>query len=179
MNVKTIDARQLERISEDGRCVVVDVRTTAEVRGQWLEDSIHMPLQDLHVGKLREQLSVVGCADGEAVYLLCASGQRANLAAGKLNGQLENPLYVIEGGIEALKGTRLPLQRSEHQVMSLERQVRIAAGSLVVVGVVLGATVTPWAYGLSAFVGAGLTFAGITNTCAMGMMLARMPWNQA
>jgi hypothetical protein len=62
--------------------------------------------------------------------------------------------------------------------MSLERQVRIAAGSLVLLGVALGAFVSQWLYGLSAFVGAGLVFAGLTDTCGMGMLLARMPWNR-
>jgi hypothetical protein len=62
--------------------------------------------------------------------------------------------------------------------MSLERQVRIAAGSLVVVASALGFFVSPYWIGLAAFVGAGLVFAGITDTCGMGMLLARMPWNQ-
>jgi hypothetical protein len=65
------------------------------------------------------------------------------------------------------------------KTVSLERQVRIAAGLLVVLGVVLGWLVHPAFVGLSAFVGAGLTFAGITDTCAMGMLIAKMPWNRA
>ena len=64
------------------------------------------------------------------------------------------------------------------ETMSLERQVRIAAGSLVLVGVLGGTLMHPYFYGLSGFVGAGLVFAGVTDTCAMGMMLARMPWNK-
>jgi hypothetical protein len=63
-------------------------------------------------------------------------------------------------------------------VISLERQVRIAAGALVLIGAALGAFVSPYWIGLSAFVGAGLVVAGITDTCGMGMLLARMPWNQ-
>lgn len=70
------------------------------------------------------------------------------------------------------------MHQGEHSMISLERQVRIAAGSLVLVGVLLGALVNPAGYYLSGFVGAGLTFAGITDTCAMGMLLAKMPWNQ-
>ena len=69
--------------------------------------------------------------------------------------------------------------RGERKAISLERQVRIAAGSLVVLGTALGAFVHPDFLGLSAFVGAGLVFAGVTDTCGMGMMLARMPWNRA
>ena len=65
------------------------------------------------------------------------------------------------------------------KVMSLERQVRIAAGSLVVIGAVVGQFVHPGGFGLSAFIGAGLVFAGVTDTCGMGMMIAKMPWNRA
>jgi hypothetical protein len=71
----------------------------------------------------------------------------------------------------------LPLAQGK-KAISLERQVRIAAGSLVLLGLVLGWLVHPYFLGLSAFVGAGLFFAGVTDTCGMGMLLARMPWNQ-
>ncbi len=70
-----------------------------------------------------------------------------------------------------------PLERGTTKVISLERQVRIVAGSLVVIGVVLGYFVHPWFVGLSAFVGAGLVFAGITDFCGMGLLLAKFPWN--
>jgi hypothetical protein len=82
----------------------------------------------------------------------------------------------VEGGTIACENAGLPLARGT-KVMSLERQVRIAAGSLVLTGIVLGWLVHPYLIGLSAFVGAGLVFAGVTDTCGMGMLLARMPWN--
>ena len=84
----------------------------------------------------------------------------------------------VEGGTLACEQAGLPVERGR-KTMSLERQVRITAGSLVVIGTVLGRFVHPGFYGLSAFVGAGLVFAGVTDTCGMGMLLARMPWNQA
>ncbi len=83
----------------------------------------------------------------------------------------------VEGGTQAWDQAGLPVVRGQ-QAMSLERQVRIAAGSLVVLGSALGAFVSPYWIGLAAFVGAGLVFAGITDTCGMGMLLARMPWNK-
>jgi rhodanese-related sulfurtransferase len=83
----------------------------------------------------------------------------------------------VEGGTLAWEKAGLPVVRGK-KAMSLERQVRIAAGSLVLIGTVLGAFVHPYALGLAGFVGAGLVFAGITDTCGMGMLLARMPWNQ-
>ncbi len=83
----------------------------------------------------------------------------------------------IEGGTSAWEQAGLPVVRGK-KAMSLERQVRIAAGSLILVGVILSFVVHPYLIGISAFVGAGLVFAGITDTCGMGMMLAKMPWNQ-
>ena len=84
---------------------------------------------------------------------------------------------VLEGGMQAWAEAELPVKRGRN-VMGLERQVRIAAGALVLLGVILGWQVHGAFYGLSAFVGAGLMFAGITDTCCMGMLMAKMPWNQ-
>ena len=90
-----------------------------------------------------------------------------------------NNAVVVEGGTTAWAAAGLPCESTGGRVISLERQVRIAAGALVLVGVLLGWFVHPYFVWLSAFVGGGLIFAGITDTCAMGMLLAKMPWNQA
>ena len=84
----------------------------------------------------------------------------------------------IEGGTSAWQDANLPVVKGK-KAMSLERQVRIAAGSLVVIGAAVGQFVHPGGFGLSAFIGAGLVFAGVTDTCGMGMMIAKMPWNRA
>jgi hypothetical protein len=88
-------------------------------------------------------------------------------------------IHVIDGGMIAWSGANLPIIRGESKVWSLERQVRFAAGLLAVTGVVLGALISPYLYLLSAFVGGGLMFSALTDTCGMGMVLARMPWNKA
>jgi rhodanese-related sulfurtransferase len=87
-------------------------------------------------------------------------------------------LVNVEGGTLAWEQAGLPVVRGK-EAISLERQVRIAAGSLVLLGTALGAFVHPAFLGLAAFVGAGLVFAGVTDSCGLGMLLARMPWNQA
>jgi rhodanese-related sulfurtransferase len=84
----------------------------------------------------------------------------------------------VEGGTLAWEAAGLPLVHGARKAISLERQVRIAAGFLVLVGAVLAMVVHPYFAGLSAFIGAGLMFSGITDTCGMAMVLARMPWNQ-
>jgi rhodanese-related sulfurtransferase len=93
------------------------------------------------------------------------------IAAGPLNA------INVEGGTAAWEAAGFPVLRGQRAI-SLERQVRIAAGSLVLAGVVLSFLVHPWIIGLSAFVVAGLIFAGITDTCGIGLILARMPWNR-
>jgi len=84
----------------------------------------------------------------------------------------------VEGGTSAWNDSGLPVITGK-KAMSLERQVRIAAGSLVVIGAAVGHFMHPGGFALSAFVGAGLVFAGVTDTCGMGMLIARMPWNRA
>jgi len=85
---------------------------------------------------------------------------------------------VIEGGMLAWSKAGLPVVNGELKVWSLERQVRFAAGALVVLGVVLSLMIHPYGIALSAFVGAGLVFAAVTDTCTMGLLLAKMPWNK-
>jgi rhodanese-related sulfurtransferase len=85
----------------------------------------------------------------------------------------------VDGGIEAWKKAGLPVLRDTGQPIEMQRQVQIAAGVLVLLGVVLGYFASPAFYGISAFVGAGLTFAGISGWCGMAKLLALMPWNRS
>jgi rhodanese-related sulfurtransferase len=156
---------------------VLDVRTAAEVSAKSLPGCLHIPLHELTPEGLEKAIKNSG-KDGSCVYLLCQGGKRAEIAAGQLAGKLSGKLCVIDGGIQAVEAAQIPLQASTKKSMSIERQVRIAAGALVVIGVILGTWVNTGFYGLSAFVGAGLVFAGVTDTCAMGIVISRMPWNR-
>jgi rhodanese-related sulfurtransferase len=95
----------------------------------------------------------------------------------KLEGAGFTNLVNVDGGTSAWQSAGLPVVEGK-KVMSLERQVRIAAGSLVVIGVIVGQFVHPSGFGLSGFIGAGLVFSAVTNTCGMGMLIAKMPWNR-
>ncbi|WP_419810358.1 rhodanese-like domain-containing protein [Bacterioplanoides sp.] len=165
----------LQQLASNPEALVIDVRTAAEVQSLGYAGSTHLPLQAL----TKEQVCAACDQHDGAVYVLCGSGKRAAMAAEQITDWLDHSIYVIEGGIQAMEQAGMALVRGDSNIISLERQVRIAAGLLVVTGVVLGATVSPYGYGLSAFVGAGLMFAGITDSCAMGMVLARMPWNKS
>lgn len=156
---------------------ILDVRTAAEVKARSLPGCIHIPLHELTPQRLQQAIAESG-KDGSCVYLLCQGGKRAELAAEQLAGQVDAKLCIVDGGIQAVQAANFPLQETARKVIPLERQVRIAAGLLVLTGALLGTLVHPGYYGLSAFVGAGLVFAGITDICPMGMMIARMPWNR-
>jgi rhodanese-related sulfurtransferase len=176
MGYSRIEPSDLFR-SKTAQTCVVDVRTAAEFKAESLPDCINIALHDLTAERLHAELQKRGLST-ETIYLLCQSGRRSEIAAHQLLGNFAGTLCVIEGGMDAVKKVQVPVQQSGNKVMSLDRQVRIAAGALVLVGVISGSLFSNLFYGLAAFVGAGLLFAGITNTCMMGMLIARMPWNR-
>ena len=176
MNYKRIHPVDLINLKKADTCIV-DVRTPAELHSTALPDSLHIPLHELTPQALQTTIKNNG-KDSSKIYLLCQAGRRAEMAADQLTGNIDAELYVIDGGMNAIQQAQIPVVKTGKQVMSLERQVRITAGFLVFTGVVLGSTVNTMFYGLSGFVGAGLMFAGITDTCMMGRLIARMPWNK-
>lgn len=176
-NFNKVSANEFLRVLESvDMPLVIDVRTVAEVGSEYLDGCVNIPLHELNLSQVQSCVAEKKAA-GQPVYLLCGTGKRATSAIDKLKGEAVNPLLVIDGGIEALKQAGCSLSKGKSRLMPLERQVRIAAGVLVLLGVLLGTFLNAGFYGLSAFVGAGLVFAGITGTCAMGMLLAKMPWN--
>jgi len=152
--------------------LLLDVRTAAEFSALHLPGSVLVPLDALDPARVRELM-----AGKSACVLLCQSGGRARRAAEKLHAAGLDNLLVVEGGVAACAAAGLPVNRGAG-VISLERQVRIAAGLIVLTGAALAWWMHPAWVGLSAFVGAGLVFAGVTDFCGMGLLLARMPWNR-
>jgi len=174
MSVMTISPQRLAELCKCGSIDLLDVRTPAEFREVHVEFARNVPLDRLDPAALIQARN--GNRD-EPIYVLCRSGSRGRQACEKFLAAGFTNIINVEGGTLACVEVGLPVVRGK-RAMSLERQVRIAAGSLVVMGVLLGWLVHPALLGLSAFVGAGLIFAGVTDTCGMGMLLARMPWNQ-
>jgi rhodanese-related sulfurtransferase len=152
-------------------CVLIDVRTPGEYQGVHVEGAINLPISTLDPNKVK----LLSNKPSTKIYVLCESGGRSKRACETLMAAGVEVINV-EGGTSACISTGLPLVRGKG-VISIERQVRIVAGSLVVLGVTLGLSVDRKFFGISAFVGSGLVFAGVTNTCGMGMLLAAMPWN--
>jgi rhodanese-related sulfurtransferase len=166
-------AAEVAAVISSGKGTLVDVRTPAE-------------FQEVHAqGALLVSLDILDRAAVEAargnhpgpVYLLCASGIRATKAADKLRQAGFTEVEVVEGGTNAWVKAGLPVVRGR-KTISIERQVRIGAGSLVLIGTGLGWFVHPAFFLLAAFVGAGLVFAGVTDLCGMAIVLAKAPWNR-
>ncbi|MFO0905575.1 MAG: rhodanese-like domain-containing protein [Pirellulales bacterium] len=176
MAVQTISAAEFATLVQSGQSLeVFDVRTPSEYRELHLELARNVPLTDLEPAaawKSRRHSS------DAPLYIVCQSGMRGREACERFQRAGFENVVNVEGGTKACEALGLPVRRGRKSI-SLERQVRIAAGMLVLVGVVLGTWVHPWLYGLSAFVGAGLVFAGVTDTCGMALLLARLPWNRA
>ncbi len=173
--VQTITPQQLAQLHQSGKPIeLIDVRTPVEFRELHVKFARNVPLDRLDPTAI--QASRNGTAS-EPLYVICKGGGRGKQACEKFIASGVNQVVNVEGGTMACESAGLPIVRGKKAV-SLERQVRIAAGMLVFTGAALGFFVHPYWIGLSAFVGAGLTFAGITDTCGMAMVLAKMPWNQ-
>ncbi len=172
MPVQTVSPAQLHSVLANGQCNLVDVRTPAEFRELHVRGAVNVPLDRLSADDVPQPHG------DEPLYVICQKGSRGAQACAKLTAAGRQNVVNVEGGTLACREAGLPVVVGK-QTMSLERQVRIAAGALVLLGVALGFAVHPAIYLLAAFVGAGLVFAGVTDTCGMGMLLARMPWNQA
>jgi len=173
--IATISPQELNARRQNGQPVeLIDVRTPVEFREVHADLARNLPLDALDPAALLQ-----GRADaaGQPLYVICRSGNRGKQACEKLLAAGHGNVVNVAGGTLAWAEAGLPVVRGK-KAISLERQVRIAAGSLVLTGAILGWLVHPVFVGLSAFVGAGLVFAGITDTCGMGLLLARMPWNQ-
>lgn len=174
MTVKTISPFQLNDTVCGGRSVeLIDVRTPAEFGEVHVPFAKNIPLDRLDAAELAKE----HLGKETPLYVICRSGSRAKQACDKLMAAGCHDVVNVEGGTLAWDQAGLQVVRGK-KVMSLERQIRIIAGTLVFLGVMLGTFVHPYLYGLSAFVGLGLVFAGVTDICPMAMMVARMPWNQ-
>jgi rhodanese-related sulfurtransferase len=175
MSIPTISPEGLaERCRGDWPIDLIDVRTPAEFREVHVAQARNVPLDALDPAAVMNDRNG---STGEPLYVVCRSGSRGRQACAKFLAAGFANVVNVEGGTLACVAAGLPVVRGP-RVIALERQVRIAAGLLVLLGAALGWLVHPAFVGLSAFVGAGLVFAGVTDTCGMGLLLARMPWNR-
>lgn len=175
MTIREISAQDFSTLIRSGaRALVLDVRTGIECRASALNAAcVHIPLHLLDAAAfVREHGPAL--AEGP-VYILCRSGGRARKAAEALE-RAGAQAIVIQGGLEGCAACNAPVRTGK--VLSLERQVRIAAGGLVLLGVLSGHFINDGFYILSGLIGGGLIFAGVTDRCGLALLLARAPWNR-
>lgn len=169
-----IGAAELEELLRERSGVrLLDVRSPGEYETVHIRGAYNVPLDTLaeHGPEIRAQVN-------EPVVLICQSGARARLAEESLRGAGMPNLHVLEGGVAGWAASGRPVERGRER-LTLERQVRIAAGGLAAAGGTLAVLVDPLYGLLAALVGSGLVFAGVTNTCGMAMLLSRLPYNRA
>ena len=172
--MKTISPQDLNALRLKGETPdLIDVRTPVEFREVHVDFARNIPLDRLDSQAiLRERAN----AGGQPFYVICRSGSRGKQACKALRAAGLGTVVNVEGGTAAWEAAGLSVIRGRKWI-SLERQVRIAAGLLVVIGTALGAVLHPGFLGIAGFVGAGLVFAGVTDRCGMALLLGRMPWN--
>lgn len=166
----TVTPGELQMLRTSGAApLVLDVRTALEFESERIEDARPLPLDELdaRIDELPEQADVV---------VVCRTGVRATIAAETL-ARAGRRARVLEGGMQAWRRAGLPVREGRKR-LPVDRQVQLIAGTMVLTGVALGTLVNPWFLALSAFFGAGLTFAGATGTCGLALLLMRMPWNR-
>lgn len=172
--MKTCTVSELQKSLQSGGCRVIDVREAPEYEAEHIPGAELVPLSTLTEDRARRLAS-----GGKEIVVVCRSGGRASQAAEKLSRWGVCEPTVLSGGLNAWTQSGSGTLKGVPSVWDLERQVRFAAGLLVLVGVTLGFLVHSGFFYLAGFVGAGLVFAAVTNTCGMAMLLARMPWNRA
>lgn len=149
--------------------VLLDVRSPIEFETEHIDGAINIPLE--YLDTRYEEVSRKG-----QLVLICRSGKRAERGAYNLMGRGFQP-KVLEGGMVAWRNSGLPVKEGKRR-LSIERQIQLIVGSCVLTGVALGVLVNPWFLLIPGFFGAGLTFAGLSGTCALGILLGRAPWNK-
>lgn len=167
MTMTPISAQEAKQLIENG-AKLVDIRGPDEYARERIPGARNVPVASL--GQMD--------TGGAPVVYHCRSGARTQANAAQLTAAAGEPCYMIEGGLDAWRRAGFDVAVDKGQPLDLMRQVQIAAGSLALLGVVLGFLVGPGFFALSAFVGAGLMVAGITGWCGMARLLRHMPWNR-
>jgi rhodanese-related sulfurtransferase len=173
MSLPTIKPSEARRLLDSG-ALLFDIREADEHAREKIPGARHLPLSKLDEADLAVH-------QGKLVILHCKSGARTKANAPRLAGKFGETCeaFIVEGGLDAWRKTGLPVVSDRNQPLELQRQVQIGAGTLALVGTLLGLFVSPWFFAVPAFVGAGLITAGLTGFCGMARILMRAPWNRS
>jgi rhodanese-related sulfurtransferase len=164
---KAIATVAQDELDGRGGVILVDVREPGEFAGERLPGSVNAPLSRL-------EEAAAALPKDKPLVVVCRSGRRAQDGARRLSAMGFREVRVLDGGLQCCSG----LERGPGGVWAMERQVRMAAGTLILLGCALGFLVHPGFFALSAAIGAGLVYSAATDTCGMAAVLARLPWNR-
>jgi rhodanese-related sulfurtransferase len=167
---REVDAATLKSWLDRGEAVLVDVREVGEFARESIPGATLVPLSTFAPAK-------VPAANGKKLVVSCLSGKRSTNAQAQL-AAAGIAAVNFAGGITEWKQAGYPIRENKSAPLPIMRQVQIAAGSLVVIGAALGTFAHPGFYALSAAVGAGLVFAGVTGWCGMASLLGLLPYNR-
>ena len=156
---------------KNGKAALIDIREADEFARAHVPGAQSLPLSSIESAHLN-------ISAGQDVVFTCRTGMRTGANCDRLAALVSGDAYVLEGGLDGWTKAGLPVKTNASAPLEMMRQVQIGAGSLVLIGAILGFSVHPGFFGLSAFVGAGLLFAGVTGFCGMARVLAVMPWNR-
>jgi rhodanese-related sulfurtransferase len=163
-------AEVAERLKQ-GRAVLIDIREADEYARRHVPGALSRPLSGFEAAHLKIE-------PAKDVVFTCRTGMRTGANCARLARAVDGEAFVLDGGVDAWAQAGLPVAEDVKAPLEIMRQVQIAAGLLVLVGVALGVSVHPGFLAISAFVGAGLAFAGATGWCGMATLLALAPWNR-
>lgn len=169
--LQEIDAVTLKKWLYQKQALLIDVREPSEFAAEHIPGAKLMSLSGFDP-------TIIPHNSDRKIVLQCQSGRRSTQAAQKMFGLGFEEVYHLRDGLHTWKAAGYPTQVNKDAPISMFRQVQIVAGTLVFLGTILGAFVSPWFLIISGFVGCGLVFSGATNTCAMSILLAKLPYNQ-
>jgi rhodanese-related sulfurtransferase len=173
MSLRPIEPQLLNRRLDQGSAILIDIREADEFRREHIAGARLVPLSQLDAADFSPER-----ASGMAVVFHCRSGNRTAANAARIEAKGIAEAHVLAGGLDAWKAAGLPTVVDRSAPIDLQRQVQIGAGSMALLGAVLGLAVSPWFVLLSAFVGAGLILAGVSGFCGLARVLRLMPWNR-
>ena len=163
--------QQLKAALTAHEILLIDVREPDEHAREHIAGAVTAPLSAFEAANL-------GLTPGKDIIFMCRSGNRTGAHCDRLAARVDGSAHVLAGGLDAWKKAGLPTRIDAKAPLELMRQVQMAAGGLILLGGLLGVTVHPAFWGLSAFVGAGLFVAGATGFCGMARLLVLAPWNR-
>jgi rhodanese-related sulfurtransferase len=173
MPLNLISPIEAKKLLDENKAIIIDVREPAEYESECIKDAKLIPVAEICKEKLPN-------TKGKKIIIHCRGGKRGGTACEKLlseDASLE--IYNIEGGISAWASSGLPTQKGGRNILPLDRQVQLTIGLSVLLGSLLAYFVDINFIIIPAFFGSGLIFAALTGTCALGLVIAKMPWNKS